>query len=125
MGEIAEMILDGTLCEGCGEVFGDFDSPGFPRRCSACRPRAVSPKRKPPVVAGSLSPKLLKRLEEVRLFTDNHSGMYPGLLYELAPAQFGKLIKHGLAATFEPNNPVHKMRVVITRAGRNMLAGII
>jgi predicted Zn-ribbon and HTH transcriptional regulator len=40
MGEIADMLLDGTLCEGCGEVFDDImdgeDSPGFPRRCPEC-----------------------------------------------------------------------------------------
>lgn len=33
MGEIAEMMLDGTLCEGCGMVL--FDSPeGMPGYCS-------------------------------------------------------------------------------------------
>lgn len=33
MGEIAEMMLDGTLCEGCGEYLGEGD--GFPQYCSA------------------------------------------------------------------------------------------
>lgn len=33
MGEIAEMMLDGTLCEGCGEFIGD-EGEGFPRYCS-------------------------------------------------------------------------------------------
>jgi hypothetical protein len=45
MGENAEMMLDGTLCEGCGEVFDDViggaEPPGYPRRCAACEP-AVS-----------------------------------------------------------------------------------
>ena len=36
MGEIAEMMLDGTFCEGCGEVMDDHESPGYPRRCEAC-----------------------------------------------------------------------------------------
>ena len=35
MGEIADMMLDGTLCEGCGEYIGS--SPGFPRLCSGCQ----------------------------------------------------------------------------------------
>jgi hypothetical protein len=34
MGEIAEMMLDGTLCEGCGEYMGD--EVGFPRLCGGC-----------------------------------------------------------------------------------------
>jgi endogenous inhibitor of DNA gyrase (YacG/DUF329 family) len=34
MGEYADMMLDGTLCEGCG-TFIDFDGgEGFPRYCS-------------------------------------------------------------------------------------------
>lgn len=37
MGEIAEMMLDGTMCEGCGE-FMDIggEPPGYPQRCAAC-----------------------------------------------------------------------------------------
>lgn len=33
MGEIAEMMLDGTLCEACGEFIGGGQ--GFPGYCSA------------------------------------------------------------------------------------------
>lgn len=32
MGEYAEMMLDGTLCECCGEFLGDSD--GIPGYCS-------------------------------------------------------------------------------------------
>jgi hypothetical protein len=35
MGDIADMMLDGTLCEGCGE-FLDENPPGYPRRCIGC-----------------------------------------------------------------------------------------
>lgn len=35
MGEYAEMMLDGTLCEGCG-VYLDNDLEGFPQLCSDC-----------------------------------------------------------------------------------------
>lgn len=34
MGDIAEMMLDGTLCEGCGTYLGRVD--GFPQRCRSC-----------------------------------------------------------------------------------------
>lgn len=36
MGEIAEMMLDGTICEWCGE-FIDSDEPGYPRLCPGCQ----------------------------------------------------------------------------------------
>ena len=39
MGDIADMMLDGTICEGCGE-FLDNDGPGFPRYCAGCEPDA-------------------------------------------------------------------------------------
>lgn len=42
MGDIAEMHLDGTLCERCGEVFEDIlegnEPPGHPRYCKGCQP---------------------------------------------------------------------------------------
>lgn len=38
MGEIADMMLDGTLCGGCGDAL-DGESPGYPRYCSKdCEP---------------------------------------------------------------------------------------
>lgn len=37
MGEIAEMMLDGTLCSGCGEYL-EKKPEGFPDYCSSCRP---------------------------------------------------------------------------------------
>jgi DNA-directed RNA polymerase subunit RPC12/RpoP len=42
MGEIAEMMLDGTLCEGCG-VYLQGRPRGFPRRCADCRRSASEP----------------------------------------------------------------------------------
>lgn len=41
MGDWAEMMLDGTLCEGCGEFIDDDGAAGVPRYCSpACARRA-------------------------------------------------------------------------------------
>jgi hypothetical protein len=47
MGEIAEMILHGILCESCGEFIGD--GAGYPRRCGApaCRPARQRPQPAP------------------------------------------------------------------------------
>lgn len=37
MGEIADMMLDGTMCEGCGEFMNIGGEPaGYPVRCAAC-----------------------------------------------------------------------------------------
>lgn len=47
MGDIAEMMLDGTLCEGCGEYLGEGD--GYPQYCAGCaepQPRAAPSKRR-------------------------------------------------------------------------------
>lgn len=36
MGDVADMIADGSLCESCGSHMKDGDAPGFPRQCEAC-----------------------------------------------------------------------------------------
>jgi Zn finger protein HypA/HybF involved in hydrogenase expression len=35
MGEYADMILDGTMCQGCG-VFLNDEPPGYPCDCTDC-----------------------------------------------------------------------------------------
>ena len=39
MGEAAEMMLDGTLCAGCGELLIDEgeESAGYPVYCGGCK----------------------------------------------------------------------------------------
>ena len=34
MGEIADMMLNGLMCEGCGVFMDDFEETGYPRYCS-------------------------------------------------------------------------------------------
>lgn len=50
MGEAAEDILEGRVCEQCGEWLSDVlegaDGPGHPRRCSHCRPNTRRRKTK-------------------------------------------------------------------------------
>lgn len=43
MGDISDMMLDGTLCEGCG-VYMPGESCGAPRRCRGCRPTKADQK---------------------------------------------------------------------------------
>jgi len=37
MGEVADMMLDGTLCECCGTYLGK--PVGYPRYCENCKPQ--------------------------------------------------------------------------------------
>lgn len=49
MGDIADMMLDGTLCAGCGVYLGsDFDCPQY---CSSCK--KAEKKKTPKAPAGS------------------------------------------------------------------------
>ena len=34
MGEIADMMINGSMCQYCGECFDD--EPGYPRSCPSC-----------------------------------------------------------------------------------------
>ncbi|WPQ59542.1 hypothetical protein [Paenibacillus polymyxa] len=36
MGEIAEMIIEGILCETCGSYIEEGEPQGFPRTCKDC-----------------------------------------------------------------------------------------
>ena len=38
MGDISEMMLDGTLCQYCGIVIVDYDEEpcGYPQSCDEC-----------------------------------------------------------------------------------------
>lgn len=37
MGEMANLILNGEVCEICGEEFMDNEAAGYPRRCASCK----------------------------------------------------------------------------------------
>jgi len=36
MGDIADMMIEGVLCEECGGYIEDEDAPGHPRKCEGC-----------------------------------------------------------------------------------------
>jgi hypothetical protein len=49
MGEIAEMILDGTMCQVCGVWMNDGeDGPGHPQTCEGCAEPPARPNKKNP-----------------------------------------------------------------------------
>lgn len=47
MGEVSEMMLDGTLCQKCGVFIGE--PTGSPKTCKACK-QIDKPKRNKPKV---------------------------------------------------------------------------
>ena len=141
MGEIAEMMLDGTLCECCGEYIGQ--NLGYPGYCSAecARDRGASltttkinPNRKSTVVREDgtieLSKKLFKTLKSLALYGTNDGlltcsagqSMYAGMNWEMARRQFEKLQNRGFVERRSPYNPIHKDKAVITKAGLDFLA---
>lgn len=129
MGEIAEMMLDGTLCEGCGSYIDDSE-PGHPRYCSRqCAEDCGASWGKPKgyvrsSVRASVAEQAVgaKGLKWLRAAALQGGGMYPGVHADLAPGIFRRLEKRGLVALYEPHNPVHKPRYVITDVGRAVLA---
>lgn len=62
MGEYAEMMLDGTLCQVCG-VFMGHQPPGFPLTCRGCE----SPAHRSPAVEKVKCPTCGKRVKAVGL----------------------------------------------------------
>ncbi len=47
MGEIADMMMDGTICAGCGEYLDHGEGDGIPRYCGPeCEPKPAPPRKK-------------------------------------------------------------------------------
>lgn len=42
MGDIADGVIAGFLCQECLSPMADHDSPGYPRTCSQCRKEATN-----------------------------------------------------------------------------------
>ncbi len=121
MGEIADMMMEGQMCQGCGEIMGDGD--GYPVFCDSCQEENGCDEHgeKIKTVKVVLGKKFVNRLMLCRDLTDRQIGMYAGDYLESAPTQYKRLCDLGFAAVEEPHNQVHKDRVVITNAGREYL----
>jgi hypothetical protein len=68
-----------------------------------------------------LGKKSRKWLEEAKKYTDNPSGIYPGIKSKWAPGVFRKLFSAGYVENYIPHNPIHDPRLVITDVGRKAL----
>ena len=71
MGEIADMMLDGTLCECCGVYIETGEPPGFPRYCSQqClidRTPDLTPERRAEYAKTALAQRGAKQRERIYL----------------------------------------------------------
>lgn len=120
MGDIADMMLDGTLCACCGVYLDGNVIEGIPNYCSDCARDNRQSKSKPSTNQ-PIGAKQLKILQNACRDTDRPTGMYPGMHIDIAPAQIRKLIARGYLEEYHPHNPVHKMRATITDLGRAAL----
>lgn len=141
MGEIADMMLDGTMCECCGEFLNDgADGPGYPVRCFSCREPEEKEKpkksRKKPkdgthiIHEGQpIGKKMVNRLQDLAMHGTEDGPMtpkqgqrmYAGEAWKFAPTQYEKLAKRGFVERRSPHNPAHDDRAVITPAGLKFL----
>jgi hypothetical protein len=112
MGDIAEMMLDGTLCQGCGEFLGGDD--GLPGYCAGCAPRPSRAKRKPEPVAATPR-KVRTYLREVSRAPDGRS-VRPSEWNDL---RFQACLAAGWVTYEKPSNRWRTVR--ITDAGRAAL----
>lgn len=46
MGEIAEMMLEGILCQECGGFIDDHEADGYPRSCKDCQEDAANERKR-------------------------------------------------------------------------------
>lgn len=47
MGEIADMMIGGLMCQSCGEFMDDLEEPGYARYCAGCRPNRLDGNPRP------------------------------------------------------------------------------
>ncbi len=46
MGEIADMMINGLMCQCCGVFMDDMEEPGYARYCAACQPPSKSQQKR-------------------------------------------------------------------------------
>lgn len=92
MGEVSEMMLDGTLCQECGIFVGEPE--GFPRKCPGCTSRRAKAAH-------------VKRAKQTR----SHHCHWPGCEKPVPPAMWGckahwftlpKPLRDRIWATYRP-----------------------
>ena len=115
MGEIADAMLDGDMCEQCGELLGDGD--GFPRLCRSCQPTKTNRRQAIHARPLSVAPDTAAR---ARRWLEAASSSY-GVNPDAAPSYLPKLAKRGLVKLVDD---IGDRAYFITDAGRKELQRI-
>ena len=71
MGEVAEMMLDGTLCEGCGAYIGA--AVDYPRKCRQCEKDFKPVARKKPRIKCPMCDKFVSKVGMDDHLKDRHN----------------------------------------------------
>lgn len=126
MGEVAEMLLNGAMCQCCGEWMDDGREPGYPRYCAGCKSRSTDRRKAKghsrPAAAPSQGVMRKKDHTWLELAANRGVGLqYPGIQWDICPTAFERLRKLGFVTEWEPHNPAHKTRAIATDAGRAAL----
>lgn len=119
MGDIADMVLNGDLCERCGVDLGDGD--GFPRKCAGCDDGPQPYTGKLPTIRAKDG----KWLETIARRTENPLGMYPGeSVRDIPSGPADRLRALGLIEKYYPHNDAHDDRWTVTPKGTALAAEV-
>lgn len=128
MGDVADAMIEGFLCECCG-TFIDGEEPGYPRYCSpqCARDRGASPEPSRKSKKKAQKPYQHSSMRKrdaawLRLSAAEGAAGYLGVQWDMCPSAFHRLKRLGFVEGFTPHNPAHKDRAVATEAGHAKLA---
>jgi hypothetical protein len=108
MGDIADLMVNGDICEGCGEEIGPGD--GFPRRCTACGGGATERHH------GGMRTSKAQRVEDAVATLKKR-----GIEYETANGGVHCVIRHaGKVVDFWPTTGRYIVRDATTGNGRGL-----
>lgn len=119
MGEIAEMMLDGTLCECCGSYIDIASGAGVPRYCS---PQCGRDRGRPnvPVAVNPATHERPSRFIRAMRWLEQTAAS-SGVEKQRAPEKLAWLAKQGLVSVRRDEDGT---RYFITELGRNTLANL-
>ena len=119
MGDVADLMLNGDICESCGEELGGCGD-GFPRYCASCRPRSKGRSNATMTLDGVFA---LDRFARERRWLEA-AAKPEGVKPDLAPSYLPKLARRGFVYLDQLIDDDGEARYFITNNGRAELKRI-